>query len=109
MGSTRPREENWGATWMKKQRSRARKLRLTALGIISQKIVLFIHCLVDKGQLMDSTPVHENKIREIRVRVFHILRIWEYTRIVILLAVLFVSQKWSFFPISRLKISVHFF
>jgi hypothetical protein len=33
MGSTQPREDNWGATWMKKKRLWSRKPRLTAVGI----------------------------------------------------------------------------
>jgi len=32
-GSTQPRDVNWGATWIKKQRLRSRKQRLTAVGI----------------------------------------------------------------------------
>jgi hypothetical protein len=32
-GSTQPRERSWRAAWMKNQRLRSRKLRLTAVGI----------------------------------------------------------------------------
>jgi hypothetical protein len=33
MGSTQPRECNWGATWKKKQRLRSRKTEIAAVGI----------------------------------------------------------------------------